>query len=158
MFGALLIYWGFAIGILKFPGGDDVMYAAVGHAFWSGGDPYALDVASQPFLYSPPWAAVFGLFPGAAAIHLAIIAGNLAALRYLAGSWLAVGYLAWFPLVPWELAWGNINLMVAAAIVAGVRGNGALPMAFGLASGHPAWRFRHEPGRERRPSCSLRWP
>jgi hypothetical protein len=145
--GGLVVYWGFTLGFMRLGGGDDVMYAAVGRAFWTGADVYGLGVASQPFLYSPPWAALFGLFPSAAAIYLAILAGNLAALRYLAGSWLAVGYFAWFPIVPWELAWGNINIMMAAAIVAGVRGGGALPMVFGLAKWSPllslspkAWR------------------
>ena len=146
-FGVLVAYWGSSLGFLQLGGGDDVMYAAVGRAFWNGGDVYSLGVASQPFLYAPPWAAVFGLFPSALAIHLAIIAGSLIALRYIAGSWLAVGFFAWFPLVPWELAWGNVNIMMAAAIVAGVRGRGALPMAFGLAKWSPylamspkAWR------------------
>lgn len=146
-FGGLVAYWGFSLGFLRLGGGDDVMYAAVGRAFWTGGDVYGLGVASQPFLYSPPWAAVFGLFPSALAISVAIFAGNLIGLRYVAGSWLAVGYLAWFPIVPWELGWGNINIMMAAAIVAGVRGRGALPMAFGLAKWSPylalspkAWR------------------
>ena len=146
-FGGLVVYWGFSLGFMRLGGGDDVMYAAVGGAFWSGADVYGLGVASQPFLYSPPWAAVFGLFPSSTAIYLAIAAGNLIALRYLAGSWLAVGYLAWFPIVPWELAWGNINIMMAVAIVAGVRGSGALPTAFGLAKWSPylalspkAWR------------------
>ena len=146
-FGVLIVYWGFSLGFLRLAGGDEVMYAAVGRAFWTGGDVYGLGVASQPFLYSPPWAALFGLFPSATAIHVAVIAGNLIALRYVAGSWLAVGYLAYFPIVPWELAWGNINIMMAAAIVAGVRGRGALPMAFGLAKWSPwlalspkAWR------------------
>ena len=146
-FGVLVAYWGFTLGFMRLGGGDDVMYAAVGRAFWTGADVYSLGVSSQPFLYSPPWAAVFGLFPSAVAVYLAILAANLVALRYLAGSWLAVGYLAWFPIVPWELAWGNINIMMAAAIVAGVRGSGALPMAFGLAKWSPllslspkAWR------------------
>jgi hypothetical protein len=147
VFGALIVYWGLSLGFFRLGGGDEVMYATVGHAFWAGGDPYGLGIASQPFLYSPPWAALFGLFPSATAIHVAVIAGNLVALRYVAGSWLRVGYMAWFPIVPWELAWGNINLMMAAAIVAGVRGRGALPMAFGLAKWSPwlalspkAWR------------------
>lgn len=146
-FGGLVVFCAWSFGFMRLGGGDDVMYAAVGRAFWAGGDVYGLGVSSQPFLYSPPWAAAFGLFPSALAIHLAVIAGSLLALRYIAGSWLAAGYLAWFPIVPWELAWGNINIMMAAAIVAGVRGRGALPMAFGLAKWSPwlalspkAWR------------------
>jgi hypothetical protein len=136
-FGALVAYWGLAFGWLVFPGGDDLMYLNVGRAFWSGADAYSLTVATQPFLYSPPWAAFFGLFPSVASIHIAIFIGSLLALRYIAGSWLAAGYLCWFPIVPWEAVWGNINILMAAAIVAGVRGHGAAPAALGLAKWSP---------------------
>jgi hypothetical protein len=143
----LVVYWGLAMGRLPIPGGDTLIFAAAGRAFMTGGDVYALDLASMPFFYAPPWAALLGLFPNSVTLHIAVVAVNLVALRYIARSWLAVGYLGWFPLVPWEAVGGQLNVLLAAGIVAAVRGHGAAAAALGLSKWSPflalsprAWR------------------
>lgn len=110
-------------GRLPFPGGDVDYYVFAGDAFRAGTNPYVLLTPTNSFIYAPPWAALFGLvsWAGPAVVHSLIIVADLIALRYLGGSWLAVGWLCWFPLVPWEIGSGQLNLLVAAAIVAGVR-------------------------------------
>ena len=48
---------------------------------------------------------------------------DLVALWTIAwGDWRRLGYLLWFPLVAFELAAGQVNLIIAAAIVAAQRG------------------------------------
>ena len=92
------------------------------------------------FLYAPPWAilwAPISLLP----IDL-VVAGLLIlqvlALRYIVGSWLAVGLVAWIPFVPRELATGNVDFLMAAAILAGIRGSGWPVSLFALAKFSPA--------------------
>ena len=76
------------------------------------------------FFYAPPWAAAFALlsWAGPAVIHAVILVGDLLALRYMARGWVRAGILCWFLLVPWEMAAGQINLIMAASIVAAIRG------------------------------------
>jgi hypothetical protein len=92
------------------------------------------------FLYAPPWAILWtpiSLLP----VDL-VVAGLLAlqvlALRYLVGSWLAVGLVAWIPLVPRELVAGNVDFLMAAAILAGIRGSGWPISLFAAAKFSPA--------------------
>jgi hypothetical protein len=92
------------------------------------------------FLYGPPWAilwAPISLLP----VDL-VVAGLLVlqvlALRYIVGSWLAVGLVAWLPFVPRELVTGNIDFLMAAAILAGIRGAGWPVSLFSFAKFSPA--------------------
>jgi hypothetical protein len=112
-------------GRFIFPGGEvRVFYAFAGDAFRLGTDPYAINAYGTVFFYAPPWAAAFAMlsWAGPGAIHLVILVADLLALRYMARGWVRAGVLCWFLLVPWEMAAGQINLIVAASIVAAVRG------------------------------------
>ena len=76
------------------------------------------------FVYSPPiavLAAPWSLLP-VEVLVVVLLAGQLLSLRWLAGSWTTAGLLAWLPWVPRELVTGNVDLIMAAAIYAGVRG------------------------------------
>jgi hypothetical protein len=117
---------GFQGGPFVFPGCDTrTFYAFAGDAFRSGADPYVIVVDGTAFFYAPPWAAAFAMlsWAGPAAIHLVIFVADLLALRYMARGWVRAGVLCWFLLVPWEMAAGQLNLIMAASIVAAVRGS-----------------------------------
>ena len=124
-FAVLIWIVGFQDGRFVFPGGEvRVFYAFAGDAFRSGADPYAINADGTVFFYAPPWAAAFAMlsWAGPAAIHAVILVGDLLALRYMARGWVRAGVLCWYLLVPWEMAAGQINLIMAASIVAAVRG------------------------------------
>ena len=112
---------GFRVGQWGFPGGDvAVFYAPAGDALRTGGTVYA-----PGFLYGPPWAVAFATVSwlGPAAIHAIILALDVVALWTIAwGNWRRLGYILWFPLVPFEIAAGQLNLVAAAAIVAAQHG------------------------------------
>jgi hypothetical protein len=122
------------------PGGGDVkdVYHAAGDALWNGRPVYTY--VYPPYFYSPPWTVVL-----AALSRLPLVAEwtlinalNVAALRYVAGSWRRVGYMLWIIPIAWELALGNVNLLIAASIVAAVRdGNTFLPAALTFAKFSP---------------------
>jgi hypothetical protein len=118
---ALLVV-GFGSGRWPFPGGDvSSYYDLAGDGLRNGTDVYI-----PGFLYGPPWAVAFagvGVF-GAWAIHAAILALDIVALWVIAGGkWQRLGFLLWFPLIAFELAAGQLNLLIAAAIVAAQRGS-----------------------------------
>jgi len=117
---ALLVV-GFSGGQWPFPGGDVVdFYAPAGDALRSGGQVYF-----PGFLYGPPWAVAFGAVSwlGPAAMHAIILVLDAVALWTIAwGNWRRLGYILWFPLIAFEIAAGQLNLLIAAAIVAAQRG------------------------------------
>lgn len=123
------------------PGGDitDVFLAA-GHAIRDGISPYYLPGSPTPFFYGPPWAILLaGLsFIPPAAVYVLLVGAEVAALRYMAGSWRRFCYFLWFPVLPFELLGGQTNLILAASIVAAVRGHAWLVVAGGLAKLSPA--------------------
>ena len=120
-FTTALLVQGFASGQWPFPGGDVVdFYAPAGDALRSGGQVYF-----PGFLYGPPWAVAFGAVSwlGAGAIHAMILVLDAVALWTIAwGNWRRLGYILWLPLIAFEIAAGQLNLLVAAAIVAAQRG------------------------------------
>lgn len=111
---AMLFREGFGAGV------DMQAYIRAGDALRTGQPVYTTGVAEGlAFLYSPVWAVLFAAIswlPGWL-LQAAIMALDLAALRYALGSWLAVGLFAWYPLVWFEFSSGNIDLLIAAAIV-----------------------------------------
>jgi hypothetical protein len=56
------------------------------------------------------------------AFTLLVTIGNVLALRYIAGSWLVAGLLAWLPWTPRAIVTGNVDLMMAAVMLASLRG------------------------------------
>jgi hypothetical protein len=122
-FAILLLVVGFANGQWPFPGGDVVdYYARSGNALWKGTPVYG---GEPGFFYSPPWAVTFATLSwlGPAAIHAVILVLDVVALWVIAGRhWRRLGWILWFPLIPFEIAAGQLNLLAAAAIIAAQRG------------------------------------
>jgi hypothetical protein len=120
-FAISLLVVGFSNGQWPFPGGDVVdFYAPAGNAIRSGGEVYF-----PGFFYGPPWAVAFGAVSwlGPGAIHTVVLALDVIALWVIADRNLRrLGWLLWFPLIPFDIAAGQLNLVVAAAIVAAQRG------------------------------------
>jgi hypothetical protein len=75
-------------------------------------------------VYAPPVVVLYGPL---SLLPLEVLAGvqflaQLLALRYVTGSWRNAGLVAWLPIVPRELVTGNVDLLMAAAVYAAVRG------------------------------------
>ena len=138
----VLLVEGFAGGQWPFPGGDVVaFYAPAGDALRAGRPVYS----PVWFFYGPPWAVAFGAVSwlGAGAMHAIILALDAVALWTIAGGNLRrLGYVLWFPLIPFEIAAGQFNLIVAAAIVAAQRGTTWPLAAMSMAKVWPAIALR----------------
>ncbi len=136
-FTLVLLIEGVASGQWPFPGGDVVdFYAPAGDALRNGTQVYF-----PGFLYGPPWAVAFGAISwiGPAAIHAVVLALDAVALWVIAGRDLRrLGYILWFPLISFELAAGQLNLLIAAAIVLAQRGRTWPLAAMTLAKVWPA--------------------
>lgn len=91
--------------------------------------------------YSPPWVVIMGglsLLPFTV-FEIGLLAGQLLALRFLAGSWVDFGLLCWLPFVPRELATGNMDLLIAAALLVACRAGPSWPASlFAFAKFSPA--------------------
>jgi hypothetical protein len=112
------------VGILVLIGlfviGRDPGYDAYGYWRAVQGDPYGQVIGLGAFHYSPVALVAFaplGLLPGPVA-YWVVAASSFAALVWLTGRW-ALAWLAFFPVAS-ELYHGNIDLILAAAIVAGL--------------------------------------
>jgi hypothetical protein len=70
-------------------------------------------------------------------VQTLISLGSLAALRYVVGSWRAVGWTLWWPITTISLISGNIDLLIAAAMVMAWRGRPGWLALFGLAKVAP---------------------
>lgn len=139
---AYIIWWGFSVGHFHAPGGDAAVWDRAGDDVRAGRTPYELvrDNPTDSFWYAPPFAAVFAvtsLLPPVAS-WLLFVGLEVAALRYVAGSWRGVGIAGLFPLTAFELVSGNFNLVIAAGIVAAVRGHPALATLMSFAKLSPA--------------------
>ena len=139
VFMGLLLVGLIATGWLV-PGGGDVrdVYHSAGNALWTGQPVYTYNF--PPYFYSPPFTvmlAVLSRLPLTLEWWL-FNAANVAAIWYVAGNWRRVGYMLWIFPIAYELILGNVNLIVAAAIVAAVReGRTALPAAMTFAKFSP---------------------
>lgn len=143
-FTAIQIAIGYQIGQFVLPGGEVLVYTAAGDALRAGADVYAGAPGTETFYYAPTWAVFFAAFSwlGANAVQVAMWVVDALCLRYIAGSWLRVGYLGWMPLMAFELASGQTNLVVAAGIVAAVRGDAGLAVPGVLAKLSPILAVR----------------
>ena len=139
------IQWivGSQIGIFPIPGGDTYLWDRVGDQIraGAGGEIYAVMAnRDATFWYAPPWAifwAALSWMP-IELLYLLIVGAKIAALRVIGGSWIGAGLVCWFPLVAFDLASGNFNLVIAASIVAAVRARPRLAVAMALAKLSPA--------------------
>ena len=118
----------------SFPPTDAFVWQRVGDEVRSGISPYYAVAGTGGFYYAPPFAillAAVSWLPSPI-LPLLIVAAEVAALRYIAGSWRNVGLLCWFPFVARELVSVQWNLIMAATLLAAVRGRpqGAVLMAF----------------------------
>jgi hypothetical protein len=129
-----------ASGILPFPGGDAYIWDRVGDQLRDGITPYGFRAnPSDSFIYAPPWAVAFAAtswLPVSVQAAILVVA-KIASLRIIGGSWTGAAIACWFPLVAFDLVGGNFNLLVAAAIVAAVRGRPELAVATALAKLSP---------------------
>jgi hypothetical protein len=83
------------------------------------------------FSYGPPWAVLFAAvtwLPDTAAFVL-IMGTSVLAIRYVVGSWLLSGLVFLYPVSVMVIWAGNIEFLIAAAIVLAARGH-AGPLAF----------------------------
>jgi hypothetical protein len=125
----------------SFPPQDVLAYLRGGSDLVAGQVVYTSGVNTDlAFLYGPPWAIAFGLVSWLPApiLALGIAVADVFALRYVAGSWRGVGIIGLCPLVAFEIAGGNINILLAAALVAGARGHMGPTALFAVAKLSPA--------------------
>jgi len=141
-----------AVIYLNFPGfGHDAwIWDRVGDQVRAGISPYQGDLDQNLlFFYSPVWAVIFASVSWLPreVVLVGLMLLEILALRYCAGSWLRVGYLGLVPIIGFELSVGQINLIIAAAIAAALRGDGRLAVlaTFAKLSPLPAIREFRRP-------------
>ena len=140
VFMGIVIVGLIAVGTLV-PGGGDVhdVYRPAGNALWNGTAVYTYNY--PPYFYAPPWTVVLAALSRLPATleWFLFDAANVAAIWYVAdGKWRRIGYLLWMPTIGSEMVLGNVNLLMAAAIVAAVReGRTVLPAAMTFAKFSP---------------------
>jgi len=110
-----------SVGGQWFRTGPDLdAYLRAGHDLLNGAPVYVGQIGEATnFPYAPPWAVIaagLALLPPLL-VQAAIIVLDLAAMRYVARSWRGVGWILLWPLTAFELSAGNIDLLIAAAIV-----------------------------------------
>lgn len=126
--------------LAKLPAHDVRAYLRGGADLLAGQAVYTTGVGTNlAFLYGPPWAVAFGLVSWIPApiVGIAIAIADVFALRYIAGSWRGVGIIGLCPLVAFEITGGNVNILMAAALVAGARGHMGPLALFSLAKLSP---------------------
>ena len=119
----VILWWGISTGLFWLPGGDTHIWDRAGDTLRAGGEVYAIQpLRNETIWYAPPFVVIFAAVSWLPleVTYVAIVALEVAALRYLAGSWLAFGWACLFPLTAFELVSGNFNMLVAAAIVAAI--------------------------------------
>ncbi len=112
-----------------------------GDALRAGGTVYdVVALRDGTFFWAPPWAVFWATLSWLPleVLHLLVVIADIVSLRLIAGSWLGAGLLAWCPLVAFEFASGNINLVVAASIALAVRGEPELAVVATFAKLSPA--------------------
>jgi hypothetical protein len=117
---------GLAVGV------DLAAYLRAGDDLVAGAPVYIGQIGQlDAFSYAPPWAVLFGALSWVPdmVMQVGMMALGLLAIRYVAGSWLWSGLVFWYPVSVMVLHSGNIEFLIAAAIVLAVRGH-AGPLAF----------------------------
>lgn len=144
---------GWAVGLVVFGvsvvsqggvtvGGDLSAYLRAGDDLLAGRDIYWGQIGvDDAFHYAPPWAVLFAALAWVPdlAMQWAMMALGVLSIRYVAGSWLWAGLVFWYPVSVMVLLAGNIEFLIAGAIVLAARGH-AGPLAFtALAKFAPAF-------------------
>jgi hypothetical protein len=140
-----ILAWGFGTGHFTAPGGDTLLWDRVGDNLRAGLDVYArAPVLTNTFFYAPPWAVIFASVSWLPVElwYFGIVTLEIVAVRYLAGSWIRVGWFCWWPFVAFELPSGNFNLIMAASILAAIRGEPRPAVVMALAKLAPALSLR----------------
>lgn len=119
---------------------DTACFWVAGLRLRTGAPVYGWIDPAFTFRYAPPWAVLWVplSFIPLELVSAAMLTAEILALRYVCGSWRNAGLACWLPPVGGELSTGNINLLMAAAILAGVKGSGTWPAVFSLAKFSPA--------------------
>jgi hypothetical protein len=121
------------MGMFPIPAGHSILWDLAGDRLRAG-QPIYVPTDDDPFFYAPPivllFAALSWLPP--AALTLLTVIGSVIALRLIGGSWRGAGIACWFPYMPFALADGNFNLLVAASIVLAARGRPSLATVMSL--------------------------
>lgn len=110
-----------SVGGQWFRTGPDLdAYLRAGHDLLNGAPVYVGQIGQATnFPYAPPWAVIaagLALLPPLL-VQAVIIGLDLLAMRYVAGSWRGAGLILLWPLTAFELSAGNVDLLIAAAIV-----------------------------------------
>lgn len=159
--GVALALSGWAIGVLIFVsllardggaavGVDLAAYLRAGDDLAAGNAVYVGQIG-QPgvFSYAPPWAVLFAALSWVpdAVMQVAMMALGLVSIRYVAGSWLWAGLVFLYPVSTLVLQAGNIEFLIAAAIVMAAKGHAGPVAIMGLAKispfmavPRPGWR------------------
>jgi hypothetical protein len=132
--------WGIQNGKLVTPIGGDIptIFQPAGDALRAAQPVY--EWKDLPFFYAPPLVTIFAAVSWlpTPVLFACVLLADVAALRYMARSWLRVGYLLWYIVLPFEFAAGQLNIVIAAVLVAAVRGSRtALPALLTLAKISP---------------------
>jgi hypothetical protein len=140
-FVMLQLVIGTQMGLFPLPTGDELIWDRVGDGVRAGIPIYyRADPLTDSFWYAPPWAVAFAALSWLPIDlqHGVFTLVRIVSLRVIAGSWIGAGIACWFPLVAFELGGGNFNLLIAAGIVAAVRGQPQLAVVGALAKFGPA--------------------
>jgi hypothetical protein len=115
---------------------DLLAYLRAGSDLLAGREVYVGQIGDAlAFAYAPTWAVAFAAISWLPPtfVQLAMVGLDLGAIRYVTGSWRVTGYVLWVPLVVFVISAGNVDLLIAAAIVMAWRKTGAPLALFGLA-------------------------
>ena len=113
-------------------GGDLQAYLRAGDDLVAGRSVYVGEIGeSGAFSYAPPWVVLFGALSWVPdmVMQVGIMVLGLLAIRYVAGSWLWSGLVFLYPVSVMVLLAGNIEFLIAGAIVLAAYGR-AEPLTF----------------------------
>ena len=135
-----LVGWTVGVGVLLYLVGNEgirvgfdlAAYIRAGEDLLAGESVYVGEIGAYgTFSYAPPWAVLFAALAWVPdlVMQAAMMGLSLLAVRYVAGSWLWAGLVFLYPISAMVLWAGNIEFLIAAAIVLAARGHSG-PLAF----------------------------
>jgi len=144
---AFLCVLGWAIGIgtwLSLTNGQPLQpgvtlqgYLNAGERLLAGQPVYTLPLGEPgAFVYAPPWAIAFAALAWVppVVLQVTVVATDLLALRYVTGGWQRAGLAFLYPPTAFVIVTGNLEILIAAAIVLAWRSGVVEPLVLmGLA-------------------------